>query len=129
MTSEQTRRTQIWERYVLRGEPRETVVAEVAADLDVDEATIREDLDSIRTWLPDLDEFRDIGGIALVVELRANRQQLHQLADEARDDEDITEERKIRQEINRSINVERQLHDTLPKTKATGMEEFMKDPF
>lgn len=115
-SSERARRTRLWERYILRGEPRETVVPEIAAEFDVDEATVAEDIATITDWLPRLDESRDISGIALLQELRANRQQLHQLADRARDDEDLTQERKIREEINRSINFERQLHEGDLKT-------------
>ncbi|ADB60143.1 hypothetical protein Htur_1253 [Haloterrigena turkmenica DSM 5511] len=117
--SERARRTRLWERYVLRGEPHEEVVSEVAAEFDVDEKTIREDLTSISHWLPRLDEFRDMSGVALLMELRANRQQLHQLADQARDAEDITQERKIREEINRAVNFERQLLDSDLKTGLT----------
>jgi hypothetical protein len=128
-TTDQARRKRIWERHVLRGEPREEVVPEIATEFGVDEVTVEEDLVSIDDWLPKLDEFRKMSGIALVVELRANRQQLHQLADQARDDEEITQERKIRQEINRSINFERQLHEADMKTKPTsadlGLEELI----
>lgn len=114
---EHARRTRLWERYVLRGEPRKDVVPEIAAEFDVEEATIAEDIASIDEWLPELDVFHEASGIALLVELRVNRQQLQQLADRARDDDDMTQERKIREEINRSINFERQLHEASLKTE------------
>ena len=127
--SDRARRTRLWERYVLRGEPREEVIADLAAEFDVDEATIIEDIDSIDEWLPELDVYHEASGIALLVELRANRQQLHQLADQARDDDDLTQERKVREEINRSINFERQLHDASLKTKPrkTGIDDLLDE--
>ena len=121
--TERARRTRIWERYILRGESREEVVSEIAAEFDVDEATVHEDLTSITHWLPRLDELRDMSGIALFMELRANRQQLHQLADQARDTGELTQERKVREEINRSINFERQLLDSDLKTELTTSEK------
>lgn len=127
-SSEHTRRTRLWERYVLRGEPREEVIAEITAEFDVEEATVAEDIASVAEWLPELDVFHEASGIALLVELRTNRQQLHQLADQARDDEDLTQERKVREEINRSINFERQLHDASIKTKpARGVDKFVEE--
>ena len=128
-SSEHARRKRLWERYILRGEPYEEVIPEIAAEFDVDEETIDEDLATISDWLQELELFRDEGGIALVVELRANRQQLHQLADLARDEEDLTEERQIREEINRSINLERRLHEASLKTKppSSEMERLMDE--
>ena len=114
---------------MLRGDPRDDVISEIAADFDVDEATVAEDIASIDEWLPELDTFHEGSGIALLVELRANRQQLHQLADQARDDEDLTQERKVREEINRSINFERQLHDASLKTRPShsGIDDLLKE--
>lgn len=125
--SERARRTQLWKRYILHGEPRESVIPDIAAEFDVDEATVIEDIASIDEWLPRLDEARKISGIALLQELRANRQQLHQLADRARDDDDLTQERKIREEINRSINFERQLHEADLKTKLSSSDKTIEE--
>ena len=127
--SDRDRRTRLWERYVLRGEPREEVIADLTTEFDADEATIMEDIDSIDEWLPELDVYHEASGMALLVELRANRQQLHQLADQARDDDDLTQERKVREEINRSINFERQLHDASLKTKprTTGLDDLIDE--
>ncbi|QCS42028.1 hypothetical protein [Natrinema versiforme] len=112
---------------MLRGERREAVVPEIAAEFDVEEATVTEDIALISEWLPRLDEFRDIHGITLLRELRANRQQLHQLADRARDDDDLTQERKIREEINRSINFERQLHEGDLKTELSASDKTVDE--
>ncbi len=125
--SDRARRTRIWERFILRGEPREEVVTEIAAEFDVDEATIHEDFESITHWLPRLDEFRDMSGFALLLEFRANRQQLQQLADQARDDEDITQERKIRKEINRALNFERRLLESDIKTALSGTDKTIDE--
>lgn len=110
--NERTRRQTLWERHLLMGEPRDTVVAELATEYDVDEATIEEDLETIIEWLPKLDPLREVGGVAALAELRANRQHLHELAHHARKAGDITEERKIREEINDSLNLERRLRES-----------------
>lgn len=52
----------------------------------------------------------------MLAEGRANRQQLHQLAGQARDAGDRTEERKVREELNRSLNLERRLREGDTKT-------------
>ncbi|MFC6764505.1 PqqD family protein [Natrinema soli] len=123
------RRNRLWERYILRGEPRDEVVPDLAAEFDVDEETIETDIATVADWLTELDLIREESGIALVAELRANRQHLHQLADRARDEDDLTKERKIREEINRSITIERQLHDaSLKTTPATSeLDHLLKD--
>lgn len=128
--NERTRRQALWERHLLMGEPRETVITELTAEYDVDEATVEDDLETITEWLPKLDPLRDAGGISALAELRANRQQLHQLAQQAREEGDITEERKIREEINDSLNLERRLRESSTDVVRTDSEidlaELMK---
>lgn len=76
------------------GKAFDTVVADLAAAFDVDEETLQDDVDTIDEWLPRLDITRDVGGISLLAEVRSNRQELHQLADQAREPDEWVEERK-----------------------------------
>lgn len=128
-SSQRARRRRLWERYLLRGEPREEVVPELATEFDVAEETIEDDIATVADWIADLDLVRAEDGLTLIAELRANRQHLNQLADMARDEGELTEERKVREEINRSINIERQLHDaSLKTTPATSeLNKFLDD--
>ena len=130
---ERARRQQLWQRHLKNGEDRETVIADLAAEFEVAEQTLEEDLDTIDEWLPRLDVLRNVGGISLLAELRANRQHLHQLADDARDADDLTEERKVREEINRSLNLERRMREgpvTTTKSDATlELEELQGDSY
>lgn len=80
--------------------------------------------------IAELDLVREEAGLVLVAELRTNRQHRTRLADMARDDGKLAAERKIREEINRSITIERQLHDaSLKTTPATGeLDRLFADP-
>ena len=104
------------------GEPRKTIIADLAEEFDVDEAALEDDLETITEWLPKLDTVRNAGGISALAELRANRQQLHQLAQQAREQGDISEERKIREEINDSLNLERRLRESSTDVVRTDTE-------
>lgn len=122
-----SRREELWKRYVLFGEPREEVVADVAADFDVTPETIADDLQGIDAWLPELDVRRDVTGISLLAELRVNRQRLHQLAHDANSEEDITAERQIREEINRSLDLERRLLEGSVTTQIDELDQLMSE--
>ena len=114
---ERTRRGRLWRRHVVRGEPLDELLPELSEEFGVEENVLEEDIETIDEWLPQLDILRGRAGVALLGELRLNRQALNRLAVQARDDGDLTEERKIRQEINRSINIERSLHEDSIKTE------------
>lgn len=88
------------------------MIETVADEFEEDEETVEADIQNIGQWLHRLDVFRHVQGIALLAELRENRRKLHQMAETVHEREGYTEERKIRSEINRSINMERHLADS-----------------
>lgn len=111
-TEERERRQRIWELLTYEDHTYTEVIETVADEFEEDEETVEADIQNIGEWLPRLDVFRDVQGIALLAELRENRRKLHQMAETVHEREEYTEERKIRSEINRSINMERYLADS-----------------
>ena len=103
------RRRQIWRLLVEDALALGEIIETVADDFDTAPETIEEDLETINNWLPELDLLREVLGVALLAEVRRNRQRLHQMAEQAHEQDDLVQERKIRSEINRSLNIERQL--------------------
>lgn len=104
------------------------VIETVADEFEEDEETIEDEIQNIKKWLPKLDVFRDVQGITLLAELRENRRRLHQMAEAVHEQEEFVEERKIRSEINRSINMERYLADsTLTVRKGSHEHEDLFD--
>lgn len=102
------------------------VIETITDEFDTSRETVEADLNSIDEWLPKLDLFREVQGVSLLAELRQNRQRLYEMAEEARDQDELVEERKIRAEINRSLNMERHLNDSsLNTTPMNEMEETL----
>lgn len=124
------RRRRIWRLLVEDDLALGEIIETVADDFDTAPETIEEDLETIDDWLPELDLLREVPGIALLAEVRQNRQRLHQMAEQAHEQDDLTQERKIRSEINRSLNIERQLSNsdlTITRTPSPGVEEMLED--
>lgn len=124
------RRRRIWRLLVEDDLALGEIIETVADDFDTAPETIEEDLETIDDWLPELDLLREVPGIALLAEVRQNRQRLHQMAEQAHEQDDLTQERKIRSEINRSLNIERQLSNsdlTITRTPSPGIEEILED--
>ena len=119
---EHERRRRIWQLLVEDDLSLGEIIETVADDFDTDPETVEADLETIDDWLPELDLLRDIPGIALLAEIRQNRQRLHQMAERARDQDDLVQERKIRSEINRSLNIERQLGTSDMQTTRTSTD-------
>lgn len=103
------RRQRIWRLLVEDDLSFREIIETVADDFETTPETIEEDLQTIDDWLPELDLLREVPGIALLAEVRQNRRRLHRMAEQAHDQDDLVQERKIRSEINRSLNIERQL--------------------
>lgn len=120
------RRRRIWELLVYEDPALTDVIKTITEEFETSRETVEADLDSIDEWLPKLDLFRQVQGVALLAELRQNRQRLYEMAGEARDDDELVEERKIRAEINRSLNMERYLSDSsLNTTPAADTAEMI----
>lgn len=121
------RRRRIWELLVYEDPALTDVIKTITEEFETSKQTVEADLDSIDEWLPKLDLFREVQGVALLAELRQNRQRLYEMAGEARDDDELVEERKIRAEINRSLNMERYLSDSsLNTTPAADTAEMIE---
>lgn len=118
------RRRRIWRLLVEDDLALGEIIETVADDFDTAPETIEEDLETIDDWLPELDLLREVPGVALLAEVRQNRQRLHQMAEQAHEQDDLTQERKIRSEINRSLNIERQLSNSDLKITRTPSPEF-----
>ncbi|WP_336361944.1 hypothetical protein [Halalkalicoccus salilacus] len=124
------RRRRIWRLLVEDDLALGEIIETVADDFDTAPETIEEDLETIDDWLPELDLLREVPGIALLAEVRQNRQRLHQMAEQAHEQDDLTQERKIRSEINRSLNIERQLGNSdlkITHIPPPGVEEMLED--
>lgn len=113
------RRQRIWELLVYEDPALTDVIETITDEFETSRETVEADLNSIDEWLPKLDLFREVQGVALLAELRQNRQRLYEMAAEARDDDELVQERKIRAEINRSLNMERHLTDSSLNTAPT----------
>lgn len=111
------RRRRIWELLVQEDHSVPELIETVAEEFNTAPDTVEEEVETIDDWLHELDLLRRVSGISLLAELQQNRQQLHQMARQARDEEDLVQERKIRAEINRSLNIERQLNEDSTKIR------------
>lgn len=124
------RRRRIWRLLVEDDLALGEIIETVADDFDTAPETIEEDLETIDDWLPELDLLREVPGIALLAEVRQNRQRLHQMAEQAHEQDDLTQERKIRSEINRSLNIERQLSNSdlkITRTPPSELEDILDE--
>lgn len=121
------RRQRIWELLVYEDPALREVIETITDEFDTSRETVEDDLNSIDEWLPKLDLFREVQGVSLLAELRQNRQRLYEMAEEARDQDELVEERKIRAEINRSLNMERHLSDSsLNTTPMNEVDEMIE---
>lgn len=96
------RRERTWELLVVMGIGYSQAVARIASEFDCSEGTVKSDISRMESWLPELD-VNYYSGVSRVRELRQQRQRLNQMAMQAQQNEDLQEERKIRQTIIRSI--------------------------
>ncbi|ADJ13938.1 PqqD family peptide modification chaperone [Halalkalicoccus jeotgali] len=122
-TEERERRQRIWKLLTYEDQTYTEVVETVADEFEVDPDTVEEDIKNIDKWLYKLDVYRDVQGISLLAELRDNRRRLHQLAEILDEQGEFAEERKIRAEINRSINMERHLADSTLAVRRVSLED------
>jgi hypothetical protein len=109
---EYERRQRIWEVLTYEDLTYTEILETVANEFEVNEKTVEDDIQKVHMWLPELDILRDVQGMSLLAELRENRRRLYQMAETAYEQEEFTDELKIRSEINRSINMERYMADS-----------------
>jgi len=103
------RRDETFEMLVVKGYDYSRVVTTLADRYDVVPSTIETDINRMSDWLPHLSHYDDDNGQGKLRELQKNRQRLHQLATEARQDGERLEELKIRRHIDKSVETETEL--------------------
>lgn len=126
------RREETWERLIVQGEGYTTVVAEVSERYDVSRAAIEKDIQRMDNWLPKLDQLALDSGLSRIRELRQNRQRLQRMAAEAADGDDERLEMKLRRLLNKSIELDIDLSQSLgmtekePEEVEVGWRQYME---
>ena len=110
------RRRETWEMLVVKGYDYRRVVNTLADRYDVAPGTIESDIHRIPDWIGKLAHYDDDKGLSRLMELRQNRQRLHQMATEARQEDDTALELKIRRRIDKAIETDIDLSQSLGKT-------------
>jgi hypothetical protein len=116
------RRRKTWELLVVKGYDYGDVVTQLAAEFDCAESTLRSDIRRMPEWIDKLAHFDDDSGTGRLLELRENRQRYHQLATEARTDEDLSsaerrkQELRFRRQIDKAIEMDIELSQSVGET-------------
>jgi hypothetical protein len=113
------RRDETFEMLVVKGYDYRRVVDTLADRYDVATGTIESDINRMDDWLPRLVHYDDDDGQGRLLELRKNRQRLHQMATEARQEDDHHLELKIRRQIDSSVDTEVELAQSLGQMTET----------
>lgn len=124
------RRKKTWELLRIEGLSEEEAVTTVAEEHDVSESTVSEDIRNMEEWLPEISRSAREAELSLLYELEENRQRLHEMADEARDNDDLSVELKIRRSIVNTIKLGGQLNEEIDRNpdEPTGIaDELLKD--
>lgn len=113
------RRKETWIKLCLRGVPYGDVVEELANKYDKSESAIKMDINRMDSWLPELDEGEPYSAFARLRELRHNRQETQQLVERIKDDDDADarEEIQARRRIDKSIELDIKLSQSLGLTE------------
>lgn len=107
------RRRETWEMLIVKGYDYRRVCDTLADRYDVVPKTIEKDIQRMDDWLPRLIHYDDDDGTSRLLELQANRQRLHQMATEARQDNERMDELKVRRHIDQNISTEVELAQSL----------------
>ena len=110
------RRDETFEMLVIKGYEYRRVVDTLAERYDVAPSTIETDIGRMSDWLPRLAYYDDDSGAGRIIELKKNRQRLHQMATEARSEGDTALELKIRRRIDKAIEADIRLSQSLGLT-------------
>lgn len=107
------RRDETFEMLVVKGYDYRRVVDTLAERYDVSPETIKTDINRMDDWLPRLTFYDDDDGAGRLRELKKNRQRMHQMATEARQDDDLRLELKIRRNIGTAVETEVEVAQSL----------------
>lgn len=110
------RRRETWEMLVVKGYDYRQVVNTLADRYNVAPGTIESDIHRLPDWIGKLALFDDDKGQSRMMELWHNRQRLHQMATEARQEDDTALELKIRRRIDKAIETDIELSQSLGMT-------------
>jgi len=113
------RRDETFEMLVVKGYDYRRVVDTLAERYDVAPGTVKSDINRMDDWLPRLAWFDDDDGAGRLRELRKNRQRMHQMATEARQNGDVELELKIRRNIGTAVETEVELAQSLGQMTET----------
>ncbi|WP_049898898.1 hypothetical protein [Halococcus agarilyticus] len=126
------RRKSTWQLLQMEGVSEEETVATVAEEHGVNESTVSEDIRNMEEWLPKISRSAREAELSLLYELEENRQRLYEMADEARDEEDLSMELKIRRSIVNTIKLGGQLNEDIdrnPDEPTDLLDEMIEGPY
>lgn len=98
---------------IVKGYDYRRVVDTLADRYGVAPATIETDIHRMDDWLPRLTFYDDDDGLSRILELQVNRQRLQKMATEARKEGKPRLELKIRNRIERSVELEIEVSQSL----------------
>lgn len=96
-----------------RREDLSTVVDKLTEEFDVTETAIRTDVGRMDDWIPKLDLGSRASGYLQLLEQRRNRRRYHEMAEQAKTEENLDQELDIRRQIDQSIQIDIQLAQSL----------------
>lgn len=110
------RREETWDLLQVKGFSTSEVARKLAQKYGVKEATIRKDISRMDNWLDKLDDHTSKTAASRMREFRQNRQRMHQMAMEARQNGDLDTELKIRRAIDSNVEIDVELSQSLGLT-------------
>ena len=125
------RRRATWKLLEMDGVSEAEATSMITAEYDVAESTVREDINTMSEWLPEVSRSARVAELSLVYEVEETRQRLYEMAEEARDNDDVDVELKIQQRIIDTIKLSNRLRDDIDRDpqEETLLDEMMKDPY
>jgi len=126
------RREETFDLLICKGIGYRKVVEKISRKYDLSESGVETDIGRMDEWLPKLVEETDLtrkDGLVRLKELRQNRQRLQQMAMEARSNNDLMEELKIRRNVEDNIELDIALSQSLGHTERepSAVENAMQD--
>lgn len=113
------RRERTFELLVVQYKRYSEVVETIAREYPVGEKGVESDINRMARWIPDVveSEYATKSGVVRLYELRQARQELHQLAEDLKDeDEDLDKRLRVRSRIDASIELDVKLSQALGLT-------------
>lgn len=107
------RRKETWNRLIVQGFPYRQVCDHLGEKYDVTPNAIEKDISRMDDWIGDLIAVDDVSGYSRLMEIRQNRQRLQRMADEARRETDRDEELRIRRMIDKAVQLDVMISQSL----------------